>query len=108
MFGQRHEEEFRYGDFPDDIREAIYDTLEELRWRIGREGDDYIEASIGISLLSYGEKLSVDFIGRNTLLIRSNSIMPLTVVDWGKNKTNVRRFIRKLEEIMDEYEADYE
>jgi hypothetical protein len=58
-----------------------------------------LEAIFPMSWRSWGEKVGVDLLGvdGDTLVqIKSRSALPTTLVDWGKNAENVRRFLGAL------------
>ena len=55
-----------------------------------------IDAKIPMSFTSWGEKLVVEIFGSDnavSVFITSSSAYSFTLVDWGKNKSNVDRFL---------------
>ena len=55
-----------------------------------------LEAVVPISWRSWGERLGVDVRGVDgdvLVQIKSRSWLPTTLIDWGKNADNVRRFL---------------
>src|SRR2546423_3055595 len=55
-----------------------------------------IDAKIGMSLTSWGEKLVVEISGTDNAVnisITSSTTYAFTLVDWGKNQSNVDRFL---------------
>jgi hypothetical protein len=60
-----------------------------------------IKAGAGMSIFSWGENITVEAKAaglRTELTIRSVSAMPLTLIDYGKNKANVNRLTDRLKE----------
>jgi len=55
-----------------------------------------LQAVFPISWRSWGEKVAVDVLGVDgdvLVQIKSRSSLPTTLIDWGKNADNVRRFL---------------
>ena len=55
-----------------------------------------LQAVFPISWRSWGEKVAVDLLGVDgdvLVQIKSRSSLPTTLIDWGKNADNVRRFL---------------
>jgi len=58
-----------------------------------------LEAIFPISWRSWGEKVAVDVLGVDgdaLVQVKSKSSLPTTMIDWGKNADNVRRFLSAL------------
>ena len=58
-----------------------------------------LEAIFPISWRSWGETVGVDVLGVDgdaLVQIKSRSRLPTTLIDWGKNGENVRRFLSAL------------
>ena len=55
-----------------------------------------IEAKVGLSFASWGEKLVVEISGADNaayISVTSSSALPTTLFDFGKNQRNVARFL---------------
>ena len=79
-----------------DLRGAVRSALKEISWSIREEASGQIIASTNISLLSWGEKVLITFLPDNSISVTSKCSYPLQCVDWGKNKTNVERFMANI------------
>jgi hypothetical protein len=58
-----------------------------------------LEAVVPISWRSWGEKMGVEVLGVDgdaLVQVKSRSTLPTTLIDWGKNAENVRRFLGTL------------
>src|SRR5262249_2621791 len=78
---------------PSDSREAVYLALESLNWSIREELPRKITASTGVNVWSWGEKITITFVAGNSLVVRNECTLPTQCIDWGKNKSNVRKFL---------------
>jgi hypothetical protein len=76
----------------DVARQAIVETLESLGWIYESPNRDSFLAKTDVNILSWGEKVSVEFTENAALRIRSVCSM-LQIFDWGKNKKNVDSFV---------------
>ena len=79
-----------------DLRGAVKSALTEISWSIREEASDQIIASTDISLMSWGEKVLINFLPDNSIFVISKCSYPLQCVDWGKNKINVEKFMAKI------------
>tara|TARA_B100001996_G_scaffold382880_1_gene376111 strand:+ start:2901 stop:3176 length:276 start_codon:yes stop_codon:yes gene_type:complete len=59
-----------------------------LGWTISVSTSERIIAKTSISLLSWGEKIEIHKQNDGYLVV-SSCAMPLQIVDWGKNSSNV-------------------
>ena len=75
---------------------AVMQTIHVLRWSGGQSGPYTFEASSGFSLWSYGEKIRITIDGQGTVHVHSECSWPLTLFDWGKNDSNVGKFLATL------------
>ena len=79
-----------------DVRILVRQTLEVLNWRVREEAHDYVVASTNVSLLSWGERIIVEFHPDNSCSVTSKCSLPTQCFDWGKNASNVRKFMLQL------------
>ena len=92
---------FRLGERK--LLRAVEDTLDELGWHYSFPSRWRVSASVPMSILvSWGERLFVDIEEDGWVRVRSESLMLLSWIDWGKNAANVRRFLRTLSDVVDE------
>lgn len=64
--------------------------------KVGNPEPGFLEARLPMSLRSEGERFNVEVSGDDgdvALHVRSRSILPTTLFDFGKNVDNVRRFV---------------
>jgi acetamidase/formamidase len=95
-FPAYHTERYTGAGNAEDMRAAARSTLKELAWAIRDERSDGITASASISLMSWGERIVVTFLPDGSISVTSKCAWPLQCVDWGKNKTNVRKFMSEI------------
>jgi hypothetical protein len=97
------EESRQYDLAARDLLHAIEDTLYDLRWPHFRDDRFRVVANIsGQIFVSYGEKVTIEIERDGWIRVRSECSFPLQWMDWGKNSSNVRRFLNALEDVMDE------
>ncbi len=63
--------------------------------------------SSSISLASWGEEIAITWLAPNALHVRSQCGMPTQCVDWGRNASNVRKFVTTLQNAMQASVAIY-
>ncbi len=63
-----------------------------LGWRFQGERPGEIFASVPLSFWSWGEDVHIRFF-QDHFSIESKCVMPLQIIDWGRNKSNIRKFI---------------
>ncbi len=97
-FPAYHTEEYATDLRERDLWEFVQDTLDYLNWRIKKTSRDEIVASVPVSFFSWGERITIEFLGRGELRVTSRCAMPTQWIDWGKNKGNVEKFLDELEE----------
>jgi hypothetical protein len=101
-FPAYHEERVRYGGVDDrDLMDAVASALNRLGWDWSRSDRWRYKASTGIGLFSWGETVKVEVLGEGRLYVRSEYIVPFAWIEWGHNSTNVRKFLRKLDDVLD-------
>ena len=69
-------------------RNAIY----QLRWGRPFEGPGRITASVPVNFFSWGETFTVTFY-QDYFCVESKCAFVLQIFDWGKNKSNVQKFM---------------
>jgi hypothetical protein len=77
-----------------EMNKNVRETLNNLGWNYHIISDNEFLANLGFSIGNWGEKVSITF-NEKKLLIKSKSIGP-QLLDYGKNKNNVLKFIREL------------
>lgn len=85
---------------PEAVLAATADVLQRDFRVTAVPGPTGVSGSTGISLMSWGEKLSVtiDSAGPQgtSVTVRSASAMPLQVIDYGRNRRNVEKLAGQL------------
>lgn len=79
------------------LQSAAHAALKALRWKLRSEQSMEITASTGISLWSWGERVALRFSADGSVAVTSKCCWPTQCFDWGKNKTNVRKFLEQME-----------
>src|SRR5262245_37072496 len=92
----------RFRDFSaKELRRACEDALDELRWEWEDDSRWRLVAYIPYSWTSYGEWLLVEIFEEEIEVI-SHCRKKAQLVDWGKNRKNVERFLERVEDILDD------
>ena len=79
-----------------EARSAVLASLHVLGWSIRQETDQMIIASATMSAMSWGEKITVQFLPNGSISVCSACAFPLQLVDWGKNRQNVERLLEAI------------
>ena len=79
------------------LQSASHAALKSLGWKLLAEQDAQITASTSMSLWSWGERVQLCFSTERSVSVTSRCSWPLQCFDWGKNRTNVRKFLALLE-----------
>jgi hypothetical protein len=77
------------------FREAVLNAVRALGWSPQKKSEDAITASTSINIWSWGEKVTVEF-HREGATVTSRCAMFTQCVDWGRNKSNVRKFLAEI------------
>ena len=85
-----------------DVRVAVRAALNALDWSIRQDTNRYIFASATISMASWGEKITVQFLPNGSISVSSACAFPVQIFDWGKNKQNIDRLIETIKIQMSE------
>jgi hypothetical protein len=91
----RKEATIQHGFSQEEIAEAARATLESL-WGCEEKAPAFFESDIGFTLNSFGERFTVDIAEEGVINIASESKLPTTLVDWGKNEGNITKFLGAL------------
>lgn len=75
------------------LRGAVKETLNAVSWSVREEANERILASTSMNIRSWGEKILIDFLPDNSISVTSKCALPTQCFDWGKNKTNVVKFM---------------
>lgn len=84
------------------LLDAVDAALEDIgasgiRW----PDEDLARASMGFSLFSYGEDLTVEVFDDGEVTVASECSFPLQLIDWGKNSRNCRRLLDAIDDRLD-------
>jgi hypothetical protein len=105
-FPAYHEEEVDYDVSRGELMDAALAALEELGWKGRESGRWRISSSTGVSLWSWGETIIIHVTRDSTLHIRSECALPTQCLDWGRNQSVVRRFLARLDAVLDDFARD--
>lgn len=82
----------------DELRSAIEAAFESLGWRYSAVSFHTYRAEISIGLFSWGENVVVEMFPNDEIQVKSQCAFQPQIIDWGKNRRNVKQFFRRLEE----------
>ena len=81
---------------PSAAARLVADVFQNLGWKYGITDEGGFKGSVPVSGFSWGERVAVDI--DQTGAIRIDSRCSWQIIDWGKNKANVKKFIAHLEQ----------
>jgi hypothetical protein len=98
IMGARYQATARYSGTRADIVRAAQEVAAQsgLKVREANPEEGLIKARAGFSFRSWGENISVHVDDAGTVQVTSECLMPTQLVDYGKNKSNVKRFLAGL------------
>lgn len=74
------------------FRKAVTEAIRALGWSVREESDEAIRVATSLNIWSWGEQVCVQFHSRGAT-VTSRCALFTQCVDWGKNKSNVRKFL---------------
>lgn len=74
-------------------REAAIATFDSLGWQYGLVDPDQFRVNMPLSAMTWGETLTVSLSTPGMIVVESKCAFPMQIIDWGKNKRNVRQFV---------------
>jgi hypothetical protein len=107
IVGARYQATARYSGSRADIVSAAQGVAEQSGFKVQQADPDAgsIRARVGFSFRSWGENISVHVDDTGTVQVTSECSMPTQLVDYGKNKSNVTRFLAGLSARLGESQA---
>ena len=88
-----------------ELARAAEDALDELEWHPVRDGKWFVRASVPVGFyiifLTWGARFTVG-IEEEKLFIRSEGLFPLEWLDVGQHSENIKRFLDRFEDILDD------
>ena len=99
-FPAYHTETYRFGEDVSDVRNLAIRALDSLAWPLLTQTDSRLEAKTGVSLLSFGEKITIDFLSDYEISVTSKCSIPTQCFDWGKNRSNVSQLLSQCHWVM--------
>lgn len=100
-FPAYHTERYTGTGKAEDVRAAVRSTLKELAWSIRDEKSDGITASVSISLMSWGERIVVNFLPNDSISVTSKCAYPLQCMDWGRMRPTFAGLCRRSGSVSD-------
>jgi len=77
--------------------QLIWQALQHMGWSgLGTPDGTPFRVSSDASWISWGEDITVIRVAADRLHVRSQCRMSTQIFDWGRNKTNVKRFFATL------------
>jgi len=93
--GVRKEVTVQHGFSQEEIAEAVKATL-LLLWGYEEPRPGTFESDVGTTWMSWGERFTVDVTREGVIKIVSESKIPTTLFDFGKNRENLKSFLNRL------------
>lgn len=100
-FPAYHNEEINDIPNEENPRRLVKRALKQLGWSISRDEEDYIRASTTLSFWSWGERIEIE-LDDQSVQITSKCALATQCVDWGKNKSNVKKLVKAIYEQLEE------
>jgi len=80
----------------DQLQGYVVSSLNVLRWKWWQPRPLVFRASVKTSWSSWGEAILIDISHPGWMTVESKCAFPLQLIDWGKNKKNVSKFLDQL------------
>ena len=98
IVGAKYQGGGRYPGTRADIVRASAAVAEQCGFKVEEASPDggSLKARTGFSFRSWGENISVQVDDAGTVQVTSQCLLPTQFVDYGKNKSNVSRFLAGL------------
>ena len=94
----KFEDSRKYNLGKSQLIENVKTALKKCKFRIKHIDEDggLIRAKSRLSFWSWTEKIDVKIEDNGTVRMKSECSLPTQIIDWGKNKRNVRKFFSYL------------
>jgi hypothetical protein len=92
----------RFPGTREQISQACLDAVRQSGFRVRRSdlAGGWVEARTRVTFRSYSESIRVYVDDDDQVHVTSECRWPMTVIDWGKNRWNVRRILTHLTSIL--------
>jgi hypothetical protein len=97
-----YEASMRFPGTREQISQACLEAVRQNRFGVVRSdlAGGWVQARTRVTFRSYSEEIRVYVDDENQVHVTSECRWPLTVIDWGKNRWNVRRILTSLASIL--------
>ena len=97
-----YEASMRFPGTREQISQACLEAVRQSGFRVRRSdlAGGWVEARTRVTFRSYSEDIRVYVDDENRVHVTSECYWPLTLIDWGKNRWNVRRILTHLTSIL--------
>lgn len=95
-FPAYHTDRYSLGSPNTDIISAVRESIKSLSWSLREESKDLMVVSTSMNIRSWGEKVEINFLQDNSLSVTSKCTLFTQCFDWGKNKSNVTKFMSEI------------
>lgn len=94
----KFEESKKYESSQNELIQSAKKALEKCNFRVKNinEKEGLINAKTKLSWWSWTENIDVKIEENGMIRIKSECAFPLQIFDWGKNKRNVKAFLREM------------
>ena len=82
-----------------DCKKRATETLLALRLKIVSESSNKVVGRTGMNWRSWGEDIAIEWDDRS-VTATSRCVFPFQILDWGKNRINVKQFVSRWENTM--------
>src|SRR5262245_22369494 len=101
-FPAYHDERVTYeGHSAGELMNAIDAVFHRLNWSGTQNGRWSFRVNTGISLWSWGEVFTTEVEDDGVIHVRSECSMPTQCFDWGRNNSNVKKFLAELDKALE-------
>jgi hypothetical protein len=101
-FPPSYEDSMRFPGTREQIAQACLEAVRRSRFGVRRSdlAGGWVEARTHVTFRSYRENVRLWVDDENQVHVTSECAYPLTFIDWGKNRWNVRRVLANLTMIL--------
>ena len=98
-FPAYHEETFLVRPRQVPLRDAVLAAFRSLSWGLQSASADCLVCATGMNVWSWGESVRVTVYSDGHVTALSKCVLPLQLMDWGKNYENIQSLKRVLSQM---------
>ncbi len=81
------------------LSDTVSKALQSLEWEFALVNPEFFKGKIRRSIWSWGENFEIHIEENGSIRMQSKCRLATSIVDWGKNKRNVKKFFLAFEKV---------